>query len=103
MTVRCDLCGTKHQTQADALRCCSDEFDDDDLDDRVAVTAPDAHGSPTIVTDGGPRIQTSEEGRRKGRQSGKTDHDRHTCPKCGEEFGNLPNHLPACTGGESDD
>jgi len=51
--IACDLCGAQYRSQAAALRCCDERFDDDDLDDRAAMTAVDEHGSPTILTDGG--------------------------------------------------
>lgn len=35
------------------------------------------------------------------KQSGKTERGSHICPKCGDEFRNLPAHLPACDGGET--
>jgi hypothetical protein len=34
------------------------------------------------------------------KQNGKTDRQTVTCPKCGEEWQNLPRHLPSCNGGD---
>ncbi|MFD1588467.1 hypothetical protein ACFR9U_15920, partial [Halorientalis brevis] len=69
----CDLCHREHPTKANALRCCSDKFDDDqDTHDKPAFTAPDEHGCP-IVTDGGCSIP-----------QGETFQDpwRYRCPEC---------------------
>lgn len=49
----CELCQDEHDTRADALRCCSEAFDDHDLDPDRALNCVDEHGSPTVITDGG--------------------------------------------------
>jgi len=30
----------------------------------------------------------------------ETSYERHECPRCGERYGNLPQHLRACDGGD---
>lgn len=52
--IPCDLCGAEYRSQAAALRCCDDRFEDDlDPDDRPAMSAVDEHGAPSVITDGG--------------------------------------------------
>lgn len=46
----CDLCGASYPDQATALRCCGDQFDDDD-DLPLSPVAVDEHGS-VMMTDG---------------------------------------------------
>lgn len=55
----CELCQDEHDTRADALRCCSDGFDDD-LDPDRALNCVDEHGSPTVLTDGGQTARAQE-------------------------------------------
>lgn len=45
------------------------------------------------------RFQDRSKALSAARQSGKTERESHTCPKCGEEYKNLPAHLRACSGG----
>lgn len=50
--------------------------------------------SPEIVGD-----QSTEDLARNGRNSGQYEREYITCPECGDDYGNLPLHLPGCDGG----
>lgn len=45
---------------------------------------------------------TPEQRAKGGRAQRGNTYKKITCPKCGKEFGNLPNHLPTCDGGAGD-
>ncbi|WP_435359311.1 hypothetical protein [Haloarchaeobius sp. DFWS5] len=55
-----------------------------------------------VETDGGKKLTSGILASEAGHRSKGTKHERHPCPHCGEEFGNMPNHLP-CDGAGGDD
>lgn len=45
------------------------------------------------------RFRDREKALEAASKSGDTERTQVTCPRCGDEFGNLPAHLRACDGG----
>jgi len=81
-TLTCRCCGSEQDPTHNYCANCGEVLPDDGQ----------------LVADGGHKIESSEEARRKGKQSGKTERETHECPKCGGEFANLPAHLRGCSG-----
>lgn len=54
--IPCDNCGAKYRSTEAALRCCSDEFEDDDHDDDLSPSTVDEHGGPQRLAVTGPNV-----------------------------------------------
>jgi hypothetical protein len=56
-------------------------------------------GNPLFEPQEYDRVQdTTEAAARRGRNTKGVQQDEVECPNCGEDYGNLPLHLPSCRG-----